>query len=157
MVNWWTTRRGIALTAWSAIVFAALGCSDDSECSDACSDPQGSSGKGGTAPTGGSSNTGGTNTGGSTTGGSGGTGGSAPTGGSSGSGGSGGGATDVCGGCAANELCIFQAGGPGPGRNLCASNPICRGVGECGCIQDQGDCLAVPGSIPLCQCDNGLE
>jgi hypothetical protein len=114
----------------------------------------------------GESSTGGSSTGGSSTGGStntGGAAGSGATGGSAGStsGGSGGsGGTDPCGGCGPNMMCIYQVGGPGPGRVLCASNPICRAASECDCIAGQGDCMPAPagGDYDVeCQCDNGLE
>jgi hypothetical protein len=82
-----------------------------------------------------------------------------------GSGGSGGSSSDPCGGCAEGELCIQQAGGPGPGgRYLCANSPPCTVLvqGPCACVMDQGTCsyqmqTTDAGVIGICVCDNGLE
>lgn len=135
------------------VAATALGCGESEGDGD-----DGGSGTGGSSS--GGSTTGGSNTGGSS---SGGASGSGMTGGAAGSstGGSGGsGGSDPCGGCGPNQMCIYQVGGPGVGRLLCAENPICRAVGECGCIQNQGDCTPAPpgGEFGvMCQCDNGLE
>jgi hypothetical protein len=135
------------------VALTALGCGESE------ADDDGGAGSGGSSP--GGSNSGGVSTGGSS---SGGAAGSATTGGSAGSGSGGaggsGGGDDPCGGCGAYQMCIYQVGGPGPGRVLCAENPICRAAGECDCIRDQGECVpATPGGEydVMCQCDNGLE
>jgi hypothetical protein len=83
-------------------------------------------------------------------------------GGNGGSGGSGGSSGDPCGGCAADERCIHQAGGPGPSRYVCADAPSCTLAGECACIMGQGTCTyqmetTDAGVIGICVCDNGLE
>lgn len=72
-------------------------------------------------------------------------------------------ATDRCGGCAPNgpvaPICIYQAGGPGPGRFVCAKRTACRSASACACIVEQGSCNAMleGGSPSYCVCDNGLE
>lgn len=133
-------RAGSFVWVWSALVALTVsGCGESSDGDD----------------DGGSSTGGSTNTGGAA--GSGATGGSAGSS-SGGSGGSGG--NDPCGGCGANMMCIYQVGGPGPGRVLCAEYFICRAASDCDCIQDQGDCTPAPagGEYDVeCQCDNGLE
>jgi hypothetical protein len=71
--------------------------------------------------------------------------------------------TDRCGGCkydgATPEICIFQAGGPGPGRFVCATQNPCGAAGACVCIVGQGACNpALEGGSPgYCVCDNGLD
>jgi hypothetical protein len=64
--------------------------------------------------------------------------------------------TDACGGCEAPQICVYQAGGPGPGHYACAEQLPCGAVGACACIVDQGTCESekVDG---YCTCDNGLE
>lgn len=134
----------------------------------------GSGGVGATSQSGGSSGTGGSS-GSSGNGGSSGNDGSSGNGGSSGSGGSSGGSgsagtggradsgIDRCGGCSGpNQICIFQVGGPGPSRFLCAENPPCKAAGVCACIINQGPCSYVPDENDaafggMCSCDNGLD
>jgi len=71
--------------------------------------------------------------------------------------------TDRCGGCESNgqtrQLCIYQAGGPGAGRFVCATQNPCRAAGACACIVDQGTCNFMPegGGPGYCACDNGLD
>ena len=71
--------------------------------------------------------------------------------------------TDQCGGCQPNghsqQICIYQAGGPGPGRFVCATQNPCRAAGACACIVDQGTCNFMPegGGPGYCTCDNGLQ
>jgi hypothetical protein len=111
-------------------------------------------GEGGTTSTGG---TGGAASGGAASGG-------AANGGAA-NGGEGGAApfTDRCGGCkydgATPEICIFQAGGPGPGRFVCATQNRCGAAGACVCIVGQGACNpALEGGSPgYCVCDNGID
>lgn len=68
-----------------------------------------------------------------------------------------GGAKDPCGGCEDGLTCIFQNGGPGPARHLCANETTpCNEDDLCGCIIDQGTC-AYSLEENLCHCDNGLE
>lgn len=65
---------------------------------------------------------------------------------------------DECGGCDMGEQCIYQAGGPGPSRWLCAGFLACPQ--PCACVDEaQGTCTFVPGEgMPgYCSCDNGLE
>ena len=64
--------------------------------------------------------------------------------------------TDACGGCEAPQICVYQAGGPGPGHYACAEQLPCGAAGACACIVDQGTCESekVDG---YCTCDNGLE
>ena len=85
-------------------------------------------------------------------------------GGSGGTGGSGGSSSAPCGDCAEGELCIHQAGGPGPSRYTCANSPPCTVPlpGPCSCVMDQGACTyqeetTDAGIIEICVCDNGLE
>lgn len=72
-------------------------------------------------------------------------------------------ATDRCGGCdydgPERQLCIYQAGGPGPGRFLCAAQKPCRAAGACACVIEQGSCgfMLEGGGPGYCVCDNGLE
>jgi hypothetical protein len=84
--------------------------------------------------------------------------------GDAGGGGSGGSTSDPCGGCDEGELCIHQAGGPGPSRYTCANSPPCTVLvpGPCACVMDQGTCsyqmeATDAGVIGICVCDNGLE
>jgi hypothetical protein len=91
-------------------------------------------------------------------------GGSGGSGGNGGSGGSGGSSNDPCGGCDEGELCIHQAGGPGPSRYTCADNPQCTVPigGPCACVMGQGECTyqmetTDAGVVGICVCDNGLE
>jgi hypothetical protein len=71
--------------------------------------------------------------------------------------------TDRCGGCkydgATPEICIYQAGGPGPGRFVCATQNRCGAAGACVCIVGQGACNpALEGGSPgYCVCDNGID
>jgi hypothetical protein len=72
--------------------------------------------------------------------------------------------TDRCGGCnyagIAPQICIYQAGGPGPGRFVCATQNPCGAAGECVCIVGQGACsptLTLEAGGPYCVCDNGLD
>jgi hypothetical protein len=88
----------------------------------------------------------------------------APSSGDGGAAGAGGAAfTDRCGGCKytglAPEICIYQAGGPGPARFVCATQNPCRAAGACSCIVDQGTCgfMLEGGSPGYCVCDNGLD
>jgi hypothetical protein len=75
--------------------------------------------------------------------------------------GAGGAVTDACGGCdlTAPEICVYQAGGPGPSRYVCAPRGPCAAVGACSCIEGQGSCHAqLMGDPPsYCVCDNGLD
>ena len=72
--------------------------------------------------------------------------------------------TDRCGGCNYNgiapQICIYQAGGPGAGRFVCATQNPCGAAGECVCIVGQGACsptLTLEAGGPYCVCDNGLD
>lgn len=71
--------------------------------------------------------------------------------------------SDRCGGCSSDaeteRVCIYQAGGPGPGEFVCATRPPCRAAGACACIAGQGACNSMMsgGSPAYCVCDNGLE
>lgn len=71
--------------------------------------------------------------------------------------------TDRCGGCnysgPAPQICIFQAGGPGAGRFVCATQNPCGAAGACVCIVGQGTCSSTleGGSPGDCVCDNGLD
>jgi len=71
--------------------------------------------------------------------------------------------SDQCGGCdysvQPTELCIYQAGGPGPSRFVCATRTPCKAAGACACIVDQGTCsfMSEGGGPGYCVCDNGLE
>jgi hypothetical protein len=71
--------------------------------------------------------------------------------------------SDRCGGCNYNgpvpEICIYQAGGPGPGRFLCATQNPCKAAGVCACIVDQGTCnfMSEGGGPGYCVCENGLK
>jgi hypothetical protein len=91
-------------------------------------------------------------------------GGAAAGAGDGGAGGAGGAfATDRCGGCKpdglARQICIYQAGGPGAGRFVCATQNPCGAAGMCACIVDQGPCnfLQEGGSPAYCVCDNGVD
>jgi hypothetical protein len=142
-----TGSWGWVFSAFVAV--AALGCGES----------EGDDGDDGGSDTGGAS-TGGSSSGGSSSGGAAGSGVTGGAAGSSTGGAAGSGGSDPCGGCGPNQMCIYQVGGPGPGRLLCAEDPICRAAGECDCIQAQGDCMpAPPGGefAVMCQCDNGLE
>jgi hypothetical protein len=105
-------------------------------------------------------------------GGAGGVGGASASGGAAEAGAGGGGAagaggaafTDRCGGCNYQapqpQICIYQAGGPGPGRFVCATQNPCGAQGACACIVGQGECSPAPqdGTSPsYCVCDNGLQ
>lgn len=70
-----------------------------------------------------------------------------------------GGASEDCGGCSAGKVCVFQAGGPGPGRFLCATQNPCGNAAACACIVGQGTCQPdLMGDPPrYCACDNGSE
>jgi len=95
----------------------------------------------------------------STTGGAGAAG--ASDGGASGAGGAP--ATDQCGGCTPNgqnrQICVYQSGGPGAGRFVCATQNPCGAAGACACIVGQGTCgpMLEGGSPGYCVCDNGLD
>jgi hypothetical protein len=71
--------------------------------------------------------------------------------------------TDQCGGCEPNgqtrQICIYQAGGPGAGRFVCATQNPCGAAGACSCIVAQGTCnfMLEGGSPGYCVCDNGLD
>ena len=72
--------------------------------------------------------------------------------------------TDRCGGCNDNgtapQICIYQTGGPGAARFVCATQNPCGAAGACACIVGQGECSPAPqdGSSPsYCVCDNGLD
>jgi hypothetical protein len=71
--------------------------------------------------------------------------------------------SDRCGGCddgaPTSKVCIYQAGGPGPGRFVCATQSLCRAAGVCACILGQGTCNSMleGGSPGYCVCDNGLD
>jgi hypothetical protein len=114
-----------------------------------------SSGSGGAAGVGGAGASGGA------AGASAGDGGAAGAGGASGAGGAL--FTDRCGGCnytgGTPPICIYQTGGPGPGRFLCATQNPCGAAGACLCIVGQGACSPAPedGSQGYCVCDNGLD
>ncbi len=83
--------------------------------------------------------------------------------GSGNDGGQGGTSGDQCGGClnaGTTEICIYQAGGPGPGRFVCATQNPCGAAGACACIVGQGTCdntLMGGGTAGYCVCDNGLD
>jgi hypothetical protein len=67
---------------------------------------------------------------------------------------------DPCGGCdAPQQICVYQVGGPGPGRFTCANQNPCGAAGACACIVDQGPCQAMLMGEPpsYCSCDNGLD
>jgi hypothetical protein len=70
---------------------------------------------------------------------------------------------DQCGGCdysgIAPEICVFQVGGPPPGRFVCAKQNPCGAAGACVCIVGQGTCgNTLQGGGPgYCVCDNGLD
>jgi hypothetical protein len=69
-------------------------------------------------------------------------------------------ATDPCGGCDTNEICIWQIGGPGPSHYTCAYQAPCGSNDRCACIMSQGTCTHAPLSSDVavaCQCDNGLQ
>lgn len=112
------------------------------------------------------------NTGGSATKATSGEGGALASGGAAGEGaaGEGGGAGeggapagDRCGGCNYNgvapQICIYQSGGPGGGRFVCATQNPCGAAGACACIVGQGTCgsMLEGGSPGYCVCDNGLD
>jgi hypothetical protein len=86
---------------------------------------------------------------------------SAGEGGSAGAGGAS--FTDRCGGCnytgPTPQICIYQAGGPGAGRFVCATQNPCGAAGACVCIVGQGTCNSMlqGGSPGYCVCDNGLD
>ena len=91
-----------------------------------------------------------------------GTSGAAGTSSAAGAAGSGGTVNDECGGCAPPyQICIFQGGGPGPARYLCAEQQPCGSALACACILGQGPCMWVAdedgGVTGTCHCDNGLE
>lgn len=71
--------------------------------------------------------------------------------------------SDRCGGCKYDgvtpQICIFQAGGPGAGRFVCATQNPCGAAGACACIVGQGTCNSTleGGSPGYCVCDNGLD
>jgi hypothetical protein len=71
--------------------------------------------------------------------------------------------SDRCGGCddtgPAPQICIYQAGGPGPGGFVCATQNPCRAAGACACIVNQGTCSSMleGGSPGYCVCDNGRD
>ena len=73
----------------------------------------------------------------------------------------GGAETDPCGGCApsAVQICVYQAGGPGPSHFTCATQNPCGALTACGCVEGQGTCQPnLMGDPPgYCVCDNGLE
>lgn len=96
-------------------------------------------------------------------------GGAAPSGGAAGAGdggaagASGAPSPDRCDGCNYNgpapQICIYQAGGPGAGRFVCATQNPCGAAGACACIVGQGTCgSTLEGASPgYCVCDNGLD
>ncbi|HVY26204.1 MAG TPA: hypothetical protein VHB79_06610 [Polyangiaceae bacterium] len=71
----------------------------------------------------------------------------------------GGAAAEDCGGCAADKVCVFQMGGPGPSHFVCATQNPCGSAAACACIVGQGTCQPnLMGDPPrYCSCDNGLE
>jgi hypothetical protein len=74
--------------------------------------------------------------------------------------GAGGAPSDPCGGCDVSEqVCVYQAGGPGPSRFTCATQLPCGAPGACACIVDQGMCQTMLMGDPPdhCVCDNGLD
>lgn len=78
----------------------------------------------------------------------------------SGAPGAGGAGSDPCGGCdVPDEVCVYQAGGPGPSRFRCATQLPCGAPGACACIVDEGACqMMLMGDPPnYCACDNGLD
>jgi hypothetical protein len=81
--------------------------------------------------------------------------------GAPGTAGSAGAGSDECSACMPQgQICIYQVGGPGPARFLCATQLPCGAAGACACIVDQGTCTFVPddgGTSGMCQCDNGLD
>ena len=132
----------------------------------------GSSNSAGTASEPSSGSGGASGAGGAASGGVGGAGGASTSGGAAAAGAGDGGAAgaggalfaDRCGGCNYQapqpQICIYQAGGPGPGRFVCATQNPCGAAGECVCIVGQGECSPAPedGRSPsYCVCDNGLE
>lgn len=64
-----------------------------------------------------------------------------------------------CGGCPSGEVCVYQVGGPGPSRFVCATQNPCGAAGACACIVGQGMCQPnLMGDPPrYCFCDNGLD
>jgi hypothetical protein len=108
-----------------------------------------SGGEGGAAASGGAGPAGGAATAGAGDGGAAGAGGASSTG--------------RCGGCndtgPAPQICIYQSGGPGAGRFVCATQNPCGAAGACACIVGQGTCDSVlaGGSPGYCVCDNGLD
>jgi hypothetical protein len=64
-----------------------------------------------------------------------------------------------CGGCSAGTVCVFQAGGPGPGHFVCAMQNPCGAAAACACIVAQGTCQPnLSGDPPrYCACDNGQD
>lgn len=157
MARWVTSevRRvpGVVATAAMALFGALGGCGGD----ESSTRGTGGAGAAGAAQTGGSSaggsDSGGTAAAAGTTS----SGGSTGTGGAPGTGGVGGEPGDDCGGCDAGQLCIYQAGGPGPSRWLCTAGAVCPQ--PCACIEGQGGCTFVPRDMlpGYCSCDNGLE
>jgi hypothetical protein len=90
-------------------------------------------------------------------------GGASATGGAASAGSAGALLSDRCGGCnykgPTPEICLFQAGGPGPGRFVCATQNPCGAEGACVCIVGQGTCKNTlqGGSPGYCVCDNGMD
>jgi len=88
-------------------------------------------------------------------------GGTAGAAGTAGSAGVAGAPRDECGDCTPpQQICVYQVGGPGPARFLCAEQNPCGAAGACACIVGQGPCTFIPddgGTTGICQCDNGLE
>lgn len=79
--------------------------------------------------------------------------------GTGGTGGAGGTSVDACGGCnPSSEICVYQLGGPGTSRYVCAKQNPCGAAGECACIVAQGNCTYQASGTPArCVCDNGLD
>jgi hypothetical protein len=74
--------------------------------------------------------------------------------------GAGGAGSDPCGGCdVPRQICVLQAGGPGPSRFTCANQNPCGAPGACACIVEQGPCESMLMGDPpnYCVCDNGLD
>ena len=66
---------------------------------------------------------------------------------------------DPCGGCASDEICIYQIGGPGSSHYTCATQAPCGSASPCACIQNQGTCDIVASGTDIkvqCECQNNL-
>jgi hypothetical protein len=74
---------------------------------------------------------------------------------------SGGEPADRCGGCDTNaqQICVYQTGGPGPSHYTCATQNPCGNALACACIVGQGSCQFSPmGAMAgYCVCTNNLK